>query len=66
MPETEIIFFVQKSLEGGYVTRAIGHSIFTQGDTVEDLHRNVRDALLCHFDRDSVAYRLDFTVNLKA
>jgi len=31
MSETEIIFSVQKSPEGGYEARAVGHSIFAQG-----------------------------------
>jgi len=50
MPETEIIFSVQKSLEGGYEARAVGHSIFTQADTMDELKLNVREALRCHFD----------------
>ena len=60
MADSEIIFSVQESPEGGYEARALGHSIFTQADTMEELHRNVRDALLCHFDDESIQYRLDF------
>jgi hypothetical protein len=50
MPETEIIFSVQKSPEGGYEARALGYSIFTQADTKDELELNVRDAVRCHFD----------------
>ena len=50
MPETEIIFSVQKSLEGGSEARAVGHSIFTQADTMDELKLNVREAVRCHFD----------------
>ena len=50
MPDTEIIFSVQESPEGGYEARALGHSIFTQADTFEELKRNVREAVQCHFD----------------
>jgi hypothetical protein len=50
MPDTEIIFAVQESPEGGYEARALGYSIFTQADTVEELKRNVREAVQCHFD----------------
>ena len=50
MPETEIIFSVQESPEGGYEARALGHSIFTQADTMDDLKVNVREAVRCHFD----------------
>lgn len=50
MAETEIIFSVQESREGGYVARALGDSIFTQADTIDELKRNVREAVHCHFD----------------
>jgi hypothetical protein len=49
MAETEIIFSVQESPEGGYEARAIGHSIFTQADTLDELKQNVREAVRCHF-----------------
>jgi hypothetical protein len=50
MAETEIIFSVQESPEGGYEARALGYSIFTQADTMEQLKQNVRKAVHCHFD----------------
>jgi hypothetical protein len=50
MPDTEIIFSVQESPEGGYEARALGYSIFTQADSIDELKRNVRDAVQCHFD----------------
>jgi hypothetical protein len=50
MPESEIIFSVQESPEGGYEARALGYSLFTQADTMEELRVNVREAVRCHFD----------------
>jgi hypothetical protein len=50
MPDTEIIFSVEESPEGGYDARALGYSIFTQADTMDELKRNVRDAVRCHFE----------------
>jgi hypothetical protein len=50
MPDTEIIFSVGESPEGGYDARALGYSIFTQADTMDELKRNVREAVQCHFD----------------
>ena len=47
---SEIIFEVTEALEGGYDARALGHSIFTQGDDWDDLKAMVSDAVLCHFD----------------
>lgn len=53
MPDTEIIFSVQESPEGGYEAQALGHDIFTQGETLEELREMVRDAVKCHFDEGS-------------
>jgi predicted RNase H-like HicB family nuclease len=47
---TEIIFLVEESPEGGYTARALGESVFTDGDTLEELRRNVREAVDCHFE----------------
>ena len=52
MTQAEIIFAVQESLEGGYEARALGHSIFTQADSIEELKTMVRDAVSCHFAND--------------
>jgi len=46
----EIIFMVHEPPEGGYPAEALGHSIFTGGDTLEELNEMVREAVLCHFD----------------
>ena len=46
----EIIFVVEEAPEGGYSARAIGESIFTQAESVAELHDRVRDAVQCHFD----------------
>ena len=46
----EIFFLVEEAPEGGYVAKALGESIFTEADTLEELHANVRDAVRCHFD----------------
>jgi hypothetical protein len=48
----EIIFVVSDSPEGGYEARALGESIFTEADTLEELRAMVRDAVECHFDAD--------------
>jgi predicted RNase H-like HicB family nuclease len=52
MKVKEIIFMVEEDAEGGYTARALGHSIFTQADTLEELKKNIKDALKCHFDKD--------------
>ena len=50
MIKSEIIFEVVESSEGGYEARAIGHSIFTEADTEEELKEMLRDAVRCHFE----------------
>jgi len=50
MKDTEIIFSVQESPEGGYEARALEYDIFTQGETIDELRAMVRDAVRCHFN----------------
>ena len=46
----EIIFVVEESHEGGYTARALGASIVTEADTIEELREAVKEAVHCHFD----------------
>ncbi|HKV49498.1 MAG TPA: hypothetical protein VJN69_15495 [Candidatus Acidoferrales bacterium] len=50
MTDTEIIFAIEESPEGGFEARALGHAIFTQADTIDELKVMLRDAVECHFD----------------
>jgi len=45
---TEIIFLVEDDPEGGYTARAVGASIFTEADDVDQLREMIRDAVRCH------------------
>ena len=48
----ELIFEVMQEPDGGYVAEALGESIFTQGETWEDLRSNAREAVEAfYFDR---------------
>ncbi|MBA4147688.1 MAG: 2-oxoisovalerate dehydrogenase [Verrucomicrobia bacterium] len=48
---SEIIFEVREDeIDGGFNARALGHSVFTQGDTLEEIRSMVKDAVICHFD----------------
>jgi hypothetical protein len=46
----EIIFIVEEAAEGGWLARALGESIFTEADALDELHDAVRDAVRCHFE----------------
>lgn len=47
---TEILFLVEESQEGGYLAKAIEHSIFTEADTLEELKIMIKNAVECHFE----------------
>jgi len=53
MLSDEIIFIVTESPEGGFEAYAVGQSIFTEAETWEELRDKVKDAVECHFDKDS-------------
>lgn len=46
----EIFFLVENAIEGGYTARALEESILTEGDNLEELRSNIRDAVVCHFE----------------
>lgn len=46
----EVIFVVEEAPEGGYLARALGHSIFSEAESMDTLRAAVRDAVQCHFD----------------
>ncbi len=48
--KNEIIFYIEESMEGGYEARALGASLFTEGDTIDELKESIRDAVRCHFN----------------
>ena len=50
MADNEIIFAVAESPEGGYEARALGYSIFTEAETLDELKQMVQDAVRCHFE----------------
>jgi predicted RNase H-like HicB family nuclease len=47
---SELVMLVEEAPEGGYTARALGQSVFTEADDLEELRRNVREAVECHFE----------------
>ncbi|PIQ96914.1 MAG: 2-oxoisovalerate dehydrogenase [Nitrospinae bacterium CG11_big_fil_rev_8_21_14_0_20_56_8] len=43
----------QPAHEGGFETRALGHSIFTEAENAEDLKSMAREAVNCHFGEEN-------------
>lgn len=52
--EKEVVFLVEESMGGGYEARALGHPIFTEGESLEEIKESVKDAVRCHFDDDDL------------
>ncbi|MBC7365661.1 MAG: 2-phospho-L-lactate guanylyltransferase [Undibacterium sp.] len=50
----ELIFEITQEADGGFVAEALGESIITQADTLEELRANVREAVTA-FDFDQPA-----------
>ncbi|HMP75587.1 MAG TPA: 2-oxoisovalerate dehydrogenase [Kiritimatiellia bacterium] len=56
---SEIIFEVREDeVDGGYTASALGYGIHTEGQTMEELQTNVREAVNCYFDDASAAPKM--------
>ncbi|VVB86042.1 Uncharacterised protein [uncultured archaeon] len=49
----KVIFLIEKDPKGGFNARALDYSIFTQGETLEEVRENIIDAVNCHFDNSN-------------
>jgi hypothetical protein len=56
---SEIIFEVcEDEVGGGFTASALGLGIHTEGETLEQLRANVREAVDCYFDETMEAPRI--------
>jgi hypothetical protein len=46
----EILFVVEEADDGSLRASAVGASIHTEAETLEDLQQEIGDAVRCHFD----------------
>ena len=47
----EIIFEItEDEVDGGYSASALGYGIHTEGDYLEEVRANIREAVDCYFD----------------
>ncbi len=52
MNREELIFEITQENDGGYVAECLTENIFTEGDSWEELRKNVREAVTAfYFDR---------------
>ncbi len=54
----DLIFEIRDAEEGGFYARALGHAIFTQGETWDELRANVMEAVSLHFEDAATRPRL--------
>ncbi len=50
----EIFFLVEEDIESGYTAKALGESIFTEADNLDELKLNIREAVSCHFEEEEM------------
>jgi len=46
----ELIFEIRDAEEGGFYARALGHAIFTQAESWDELRANLIEAVTLHFE----------------
>jgi predicted RNase H-like HicB family nuclease len=49
----EIIFLIEEDPEGGFNARAFGASIHTEGESMEEIKKNILTALRCHYENEN-------------
>ena len=54
----ELIFEIRDAEEGGFYARALGHGIFTEADSWDELRANVIEAVSLHFEDATTRPRL--------
>jgi len=54
----ETRFVVEKATDDGLIARAIGTSIFTESDGIENLRLRISDAVQCHFDEGTAPQQI--------
>jgi predicted RNase H-like HicB family nuclease len=54
----ELIFEIRDAEEGGFYARALGHGIFTEADSWDELRANLIEAVSLHFEEATNRPRL--------
>jgi hypothetical protein len=54
MKSKEIIFHIEESLDEGYEAQVAGHSVFTEAESIDELKKNIVEAVKCHFNAEEM------------
>lgn len=46
-------FVIEKAEEGGYIAKAMLFPIFTEGQTLDEVVKNIREAVDCYFESEN-------------
>ena len=60
---SEIIFVVENYDQRGYTAKSLAYSIYTEGETLDELRENVKDAIKCHFDGKEIPKQVNHVQN---
>jgi predicted RNase H-like HicB family nuclease len=61
---TILQFYIQATEEGGYTAHAVEYAIHTEGDTLDETVLNIKEAVLCHFEKESASkFSIPISVN---
>ena len=47
-----LLFVVQEDPDGGFTAKSQGYGIYTQGETMDELLANKKEAIQCHFEEE--------------
>ncbi|MEO8086275.1 MAG: 2-oxoisovalerate dehydrogenase [Bacteroidota bacterium] len=50
----ELIFLIEDAAEGGFTAKALGESIFTRAESLAELKKMAKEAVLCHFEESKI------------
>jgi hypothetical protein len=51
----EVVFVVDREIDGGFSAHAVGESVFVQAQSQDELRAKIVDAMACHFDGGDLA-----------
>jgi hypothetical protein len=60
----ELVFEIRDAEERGYCARALGHGIFTEAETWNELRENVLEAVSLHFEDAAIRPRMSNCIML--
>lgn len=61
-----IVFEAEQEADGGYSAHAVDFPIFTQGDNLDELSRNIKEAVALHFEDNTDIVNFEIRQPLRA